>query len=278
MKDLLDQAKKFLHNFHSNVNVALNHEPTVFNLDVSNYLKNQDKNIKNPSWNKGTTLVIGDSILSGLREYKISTQKTIKIRIFLGVTLANMKFSIILHLRKSPHQIFLRVGTNDAPQATSDGTPQEMFNAIKDSKSFIQKYAPESNMIISTPVLRVDKANANDINKRYTDLLKEAKVDYIFNNNIAEFNIDQYGSHINESGSIILAKNLISGIRNFWTKRLTILTLNDSTINSSKHGYSSKYLKSDSNITDIFTHEEHHRDTITDHGDIILNRFKDSPH
>ena len=64
-------------------------------------------------------------------------------------------------------------------------------------------------------MLRVDKANAYDINKRYIDLLKEAKVDCIFNDNIVESNIDQYGLHINESGSVILAKNLISGIRNF---------------------------------------------------------------
>ena len=67
-----------------------------------------------------------------------------------------------------------------------------MFNAIKDLKSFIKKHAPESKIIISTPVLRVDNANANVINKRYIDLLKEAKVDCIFNDNIAEPNIDQY--------------------------------------------------------------------------------------
>ena len=42
-----------------------------------------------------------------------------------------------------------------------------MFNTSKDPKSFIQKYAPESKIIISTPVLRVDKANAIDINKVY---------------------------------------------------------------------------------------------------------------
>ena len=35
-------------------------------------------------------------------------------------------------------------------------------------------------------------------------------------------------------------------------------------INSSKHGYSSKYLKSDSNITGAITHVEDHRDTIID--------------
>ena len=178
-----------------------------------------------------------------------------------------MKFFIIPHLRKCPDKIVLHVGTNNAPHAT----PEEMFDAIEDLKSFMQKYAPESKIIISMPVLQVDKANANDINRRYIDLLKEAKVDCIFNDNIAESNIDQYGLHINESGSVILAKNLISGIRNFWKKwdsqkRILVYNLNgrDASINSSKPEYSSKYLKSDSNITDAFTHVEHHSDTITD--------------
>ena len=67
-------------------------------------------------------------------------------------------------------------------------------------------------------MLGVDKANSNDINKRYIDFLKEAKLNRIFNVNIAESNIDQYGLHINESGSVILAKNLISGIRNLCKK------------------------------------------------------------
>ena len=42
LKDLIDQAQKFLHNLQDTVNVALNPEQTVFNLGVANYLKNQD--------------------------------------------------------------------------------------------------------------------------------------------------------------------------------------------------------------------------------------------
>ena len=47
-----------------------------------------------------------------------------------------------------------------------------MFNAIKDLKSFTEKYAPETKMIISTPVLQVDKVNSIDTSERYIDLLK----------------------------------------------------------------------------------------------------------
>ena len=70
----------------------------------------------------------------------MSQQKTIKIRIFSGATTGDMKFFLIPHLRKIPDKIVLHVGINDAPNAT----PQEMFNAIKDLKSFIQKSTPES--------------------------------------------------------------------------------------------------------------------------------------
>ena len=95
-------------------------------------------------------------------------------------------------------------------------------------------------------MLQVDKANAIDITKRYIELLMEAKLDCIFNGNIAESNIDQYGLNINESGYAILAENLRDS-----QKRILVYNLNgrDTSINSSKHGDSSKYLKSDSNIT-----------------------------
>ena len=45
-------------------------------------------------------------------------------------------------------------------------------------------------------MLWADKANATDINKMYIELLEEAKLDCIFNDNIAESNIDQYDLHI----------------------------------------------------------------------------------
>ena len=194
LKGIIDRANKYLHNFQKNVNVALNPEPIDFNLDVTNYIS------QNHPWKKGTTLIIGDAILSGLREFKMSKRKTIKVRTFPGATIGDIKFFVVPHLRKNPDKIVLHVGTNDAPHVTT----KEMFNAIIDLKSFIQKYASESKIMISTPVLRVDKANASDINKRYIELLKEAKLDCIFNDNIAESNIDQYGLHINDSGSVIL--------------------------------------------------------------------------
>ena len=86
-----------------------------------------------------------------------------------------------------------------------------MFHEIQILRSFILKYLPCSRITILTSVLCVDKANANDINKDFT----ESNLDNISHENIKELHIDEYGLLVNRTGSSILAKNLISGIRNF---------------------------------------------------------------
>ena len=122
-----------------------------------------------------------------------------------------MKFFIVPHLKKKPDNAIIHVGTNNAPHSSS----YEMFHEIQSLRNFIFKYLPSARITILTPVLRVDKANANDINKAFTELVKESDLDYISHENVKESNIDEYGLHINRTGSSILAKNLISGIRNF---------------------------------------------------------------
>ena len=46
-------------------------------------------------------------------------------------------------------------------------------------------------------------------------LEKESNLDYISHKNIKESHIDEYGLHINRTGSSILVKNLILGTRDF---------------------------------------------------------------
>ena len=55
---------------------------------------------------------------------------------------------------------------------------------MKDLKSFKQKYVPESEIYYSRQLNELKKDNANNINKSYIDLVKRAKVDSIFNDNI----------------------------------------------------------------------------------------------
>ena len=91
----------------------------------------------------------------------------------------------------------------------------EMFHEIQSLRNFILKYSPSARIVISTPVLRVDKVNGNHINKVFMELVTESNLDYISHENIQESHIDEYGLHINRTGSAIFAENLISGSCNF---------------------------------------------------------------
>ena len=166
---------------------------------------------KQHTWKKGTTLIMGDSILSGLREYKMSRRKTIKVRTFPGATINDMKFFVVPLLKKKPDKVIIHVGTNDAPHFI----PDEMFKNMKELRLLIQKLVPSAKIIISSPVIRVDKANSDINNKKFISLLNSTDWDCIHHENIDESHLNQYGLHINRTGSINLAKNLISGIRKF---------------------------------------------------------------
>ena len=67
------------------------------------------------AWKKGITLIIVDSILSGIKESKMSQKRLIKVRTFLGATIQDMKFFVVPHFKKKPDNIIIHAGTNNAP-------------------------------------------------------------------------------------------------------------------------------------------------------------------
>ena len=89
-----------------------------------------------------------------------------------------------------------------------------MFHEIQGLGNFILKYLPSARITILIPVLLVDKAKTNNINKTFTELVKESNIDYIFHEkikkdyisyqNIKESHIDENGLHINRDGFSVL--------------------------------------------------------------------------
>ena len=87
---------------------------------------------------------------------------------------------------------------------------------MKELRLLIQKMVPSAKIIISSPGLRVDKANSDINNKKFISLLNSADWDCIHHENIDESHLNWYGLHIDRTGSISWTKNLISGIQKFW--------------------------------------------------------------
>ena len=150
-----------------------------------------------------------DSILSGLREHKMSHRRSLNVRYFLGGRIADMKHYSVPLLMKQLQRMNsnLHMGTKDASFLTIENT----FKKLKELRDFILKFLPDVKLIFSTRAIRTDKSNANENNKKLTSCLKKAKFGCMHSTNIREDHLNAYGLHINGYGTRVLGKNLISG-------------------------------------------------------------------
>ena len=87
---------------------------------------------------------MGDSVLSDLREYKMSRRKMIKVRTFPGATISDMKLLVVPLLKKKPDKVIVHVGTNNGLHFN----PNEMFKNMKKLRLLIQKIVPSAKIII----------------------------------------------------------------------------------------------------------------------------------
>ena len=92
-----------------------------------------------------------------------------------------------------PDKMILHIGTN----GSTFYSVTEIVEEIGKLKQYILEQLPIVKLMISTPTLRTDKANANLINAEVTELLRTCKEKVITHPNIKEEHLDKYGLHIN---------------------------------------------------------------------------------
>ena len=93
---------------------------------------------------------------------------------------------------------------------------QEMcLNKLLQLKSFIQKKLPYAEIIISTPTLRSENGKAALTVRQLTNHLINLKIDILDNSSITGKHLSQRGLHLNQSGSSLLTKHIISKLRKF---------------------------------------------------------------
>ena len=170
--------------------------------------KSENIEISTKKWRKGTTLIVGDSMLYGINEERLSgkrKQHNIKVRVFPGATVDDMYDFLKPLIGKSPKNIILHVGTNN----TSNETSRSVLNKLLALKSFIEKELPESKVIISNIINRFDNAKATLTVSRLNEHLNSLKLDVIDNRNISIDLLGKKGLHLNSKGVGKLAFNLI---------------------------------------------------------------------
>ena len=107
---------------------------------------------------KRKTFIAGDSMLHEIDESRLSKAKpnSVKVRVFGGATIDDMKDFLKPHLKRSPTNIILRVVTNNSINDSSS----VILNKLLSVKKIIHTQLPESNVILSNIIDRSDNGIA----------------------------------------------------------------------------------------------------------------------
>ena len=163
----------------------------------------------NEEWRKGTTLILGDSTISGLIEKKMSRNQKIKVRYFPEAKIKDMYNYAIPLLERKPENIILHLGTNDAPYKTDT----DILKDLIELKDFILENSPSCRKItLSSSPVCTGRENAKKNNEKITNRLKKQGIPYTRHDSITHKHLHHNGVHLNTVGFSILAENFLTYI------------------------------------------------------------------
>jgi len=160
-------------------------------------------------WKKGTVLIIGDSMISGLDEKRLSAQGMIKVRTFPGSKVEDLMDYVKPLFKKDPSKILIHVGTNNSTNETS----REIIDKLLILKNHIKLSLPKCTVLMSNIIDRFDNAKAAITIKNFNQHLNELSVEIVENSNIGRDCLGKKGLHLNRKGSGKLAINILNKLR-----------------------------------------------------------------
>lgn len=188
------------------------HQTFLHQESKSNDMVNNDiKSANDPSiWPPNTTLILGDSIISGIIEKRLCrNDKLVKVRSFPGAKVEDLFHYIVPLLKKRPDNIIIHCGTNN----TGSHEPQEIVDELLKLKMFILQSLPDSTVIFSYPTVRNDNPFKNNTLQLVRSYLNQLKVESIHHDNITPDCLGKSKLHLSAQGTARLAMNFKSFIR-----------------------------------------------------------------
>ena len=104
-------------------------------------------------WKRGTTLIIGDSLLYGIDEARVRNSE---VQTFPGALIEDMFHFVYPYLRKKPSNIIIHAGTNNSVSDYSLQIIEKLFKL----KEFIISELPDCRVIFSQIINRYDDGKA----------------------------------------------------------------------------------------------------------------------
>ena len=154
--------------------------------------------------------ILSGSMLNRLDGKRLSNKHfDVKIRCHGGCTIKCLYTHLSWAFNLLPQHIIIHVGTNDCAKQISDTVLKELF----DLKIFILKVLPSCKVWISLPIMRTDNKVANAVIRNLNVKVKKQCDMIIDHSNINERHLSRGGLHLNDYGTKLIAKNMISHIR-----------------------------------------------------------------
>ena len=131
-------------------------------LDDSNLSETRKKKVENyRKRKKKTVLIVGDSMLNGIEESKLSKTRHIRVQPIPGGKIDDIKENLNDLLHEELQKVIIHVGTNNA----MTDTPKEIFEKLTSLKCQIESILPKCEVTISNLIMRTDEPKAAKINE-----------------------------------------------------------------------------------------------------------------
>ena len=180
-------------------------------LDDSNLSETRKKKVENyRKRKKKTVLIVGDSMLNGIEESKLSKTRHIRVQPIPGGKIDDIKENLNDLLHEELQKVIIHVGANNA----MTNTPKEILEKLISLKHQIESILPKCKVTISNLIMRTDKPKVSKINEELNSFIKSANISFVENSNIKGKQLGKRGLHFNIQGNKMFARNLLNAIRN----------------------------------------------------------------
>ena len=159
---------------------------------------------------KKVLVIESSSMLNQMDENRLSRHNIdVKVRSHGGCTVKCMYTHLPELFNLKPDYIILHIGSNDCTSKTSD----EVLAEINNLTAYITKELPYSKLIISLPIVRTDSSRSNKIQQNLKVKLQRSFFPCLDNSNVDFSHLGRKGLHLNNHGTRIMARNIISLIK-----------------------------------------------------------------
>ena len=141
---------------------------------------------------KGTTSIVGDSMLYGIDESKIKN-----VKVFHSASIEDLVYHLTQLLRKIPSAVVVHIGTNNCVYDNSRVIMGKLINL----KMFISSQIQNCQIFFSSLIKQNDNAKAQLTVNLVNENLKDLQTDTIDNSNIDLSHLGRKGLHMTPYGT-----------------------------------------------------------------------------